>query len=135
MFDTVNLRITRGEVAGVDFLSEIPCYLDSDSISVHTFSDGEAITGTLGNLKVSLNAYQVKVRDGSLCKWFLGDNFQTMGRKDTMRAIEKLSDTLHLPMERPGYGFHCQPSWVMYSETSAFSIATLQSARGSDSFL
>ena len=100
MLDTVNMKITRSEVAGVDFLSERPCYLDSDSISVHTFSDGEAITGTLGNLKVSLNAYQVKVRDGSICKWYLGNNFQTMGRKDTQRAIEKLSDTLHLPMEK-----------------------------------
>lgn len=100
MFDTVNMRLTRTEVAGVDFISEVPCYLDSDSVAVHTFSDGEVITGTLGNLKVSLNAYQVRVKDGSLCKWFLGNNFQTIGRKDTQRAIEKLSDTLHLPMEK-----------------------------------
>lgn len=100
MFDTVNLRITRGEVAGVDFLSEIPCYLDGDSIAIHSFSDGEVVTGTLGNLKVSLNAYQVRVKDGSLCKWYLGNNFQSMGRKDTQRAIEKLSDTLHLPIDK-----------------------------------
>ena len=100
MFDTVNLKITRNEVAGVDFLSEIPCYLDSGSLAVHTFSDGEVITGTLGNLKVSLNEYQVKVKDGSLCKWYLGNNFQTMGRKDTKMAIEKLSDTLHLPINK-----------------------------------
>ncbi len=100
MFDTINMRITRTEAAGIDFLSEIPCYLDSDSVAVHTFTDGEVITGTLGNLKVSLNAYQVKIKDGSLCKWHLGNNFQAMGRKDTQRAFEKLSDTLHLPMEK-----------------------------------
>ena len=100
MFDTVNMKITRSEVAGVDFLSEIPCYLDSDSVAVHTFSDGEVVTGALGNLKVSLNTYQVKVKDGSLCKWYLGDNFQAMGRKDTKRALEKLSDALHLPLDK-----------------------------------
>ena len=100
MFDTVNLRLTRVEVTGVDFLSEIPCNLDGDSIAVHSFADGEVITGTLGNLKVSLNAYQVKVKDGSLCKWYLGNNFQAMGRKDTQRALEKLSDTLHLPLDK-----------------------------------
>ena len=98
MFDTVNMKITRTEAAGIDFLSEIPCYLDN--VALHSFEDGEAITGTLGSLKVSLNAYQLKVRDGSLCKWYLGSNFQTMGRKDTQRAFEKLSDTLHLPMEK-----------------------------------
>lgn len=100
MFDTVNMRLTRMEVAGVDFLSEIPCYLDNGSVAVHTFSDGAVITGTLGNLKVSLNAYQIKVKDGSLCKWLMGDNYQAIGRKDTQRAIEKLSDTLHLPMDK-----------------------------------
>lgn len=100
MFDTVNMKITRVEAAGSNLLSEIPCYLDTDSVAVHSFTDGEVITGTLGNLKVSLNAYQVKVKDGSLCKWYLGDNFKTMGRKDTQRAIEKLSDTLHLPMDK-----------------------------------
>jgi hypothetical protein len=42
----------------------------------------------------------VSIKDGSICKWFLGDNLQTMGRGDTQRAIEKLSDTLHLPVER-----------------------------------
>jgi len=99
MFDTVNLRITRNEVTGVDFLGETPCYLDNGSVAVHSFSDGEVITGTLGNLKVSINEYQVKVKDGSLCKWYLGNNFQTMGRKDTQKAFEKLSDTLHLPMD------------------------------------
>ena len=42
----------------------------------------------------------MKIKDGSLCKWYLGDNFQTMGRGDTQRAIEKLSDTLHVPMSK-----------------------------------
>lgn len=96
MYDTVFLRLTQSEVQGVDFLSEIPCRL-ADVVE-HTFRDGVVVTGRVGNLKVSLNDYQIKVKDGSLCRFYLGDNFKTMGRKDTQRAIEKLSDELHLPM-------------------------------------
>ena len=44
--------------------------------------------------------WQVKVKDASLCKWYLGDNFQELGRGTTQQAIEKLSDDLHLPMDR-----------------------------------
>ena len=96
MYDTIYFRLTQGEVQGFDFLAETPCYLED--VAEHTFSDGVVISGNVGNLKVSLNRFQVKVKDGSLCKWYLGSNFQTMGRQDTQRAIEKLSDTLHLPM-------------------------------------
>lgn len=99
MFDSVYFRLTQTEVGEVDFLAETACYLED--VAEHTFEDGlTAITGKLGGLKVSLNRFQVKVKDGSLCKWFLGSNYQTMGRGDTQRAIEKLSDTLHLPMSK-----------------------------------
>ena len=98
MYDTIFFRLTQGEVQGFDFLAETPCYLEN--VAEHTFSDGVVVSGNVGNLKVSLNRFQVKVKDGSLCKFFLGDNFKTMGRKDTQRAIEKLSDVLHLPMSK-----------------------------------
>ena len=99
MFDTVYLRLTLGEVGGVDFLAETPCHLED--VAEHKYSDGTTvITGKVGSLKVSLNRFQIKVCDGSLCKWQLGDNCRTMGRRDTQMAIERLSDTLHLPMEK-----------------------------------
>lgn len=99
MFDTVYFRLTQREVQGIDFLAETSCYLED--VAEHTFGDGlTVLTGNMGGLKVSLNQYQIKVKDGSLCKFFLGDNFKTMGRKDTQRAIEKLSDLLHLPMSK-----------------------------------
>ena len=98
MYDTIFFRLTQGEVQGIDFLAETPCYLEN--VAEHTFGDGIVITGNIGNLKVSLNHFQVKIKDGSLCKYYLGDNFGAMGRKDTQRAIEKLSDVLHLPMNK-----------------------------------
>lgn len=98
MYDSVNLRLTRSEYNGVDFLSEIPCYIAD--VSEHHFKNGVVFVGSLGNLKVSCSEYQIKVKDGSLCKWYLGDNMQTMGRKDTKGAVEKLADLLHLPMSK-----------------------------------
>lgn len=98
MFDSINFKLTRIDYNGANFLEEVPCYIND--VSEHHYSNGVVITGNLGNLKVSLNEYQVKIKDGSLCKWYLGDNLQTMGRKDTERAVEKLSDLLHLPMSK-----------------------------------
>jgi hypothetical protein len=100
MYDTVNFRLPITDVGTVDFLQETPCYLDSDTIGFHDWSGKQIVTGNVGNLNVSISKRQVKVKDGSLCKWYLGDNFKTMGRGDVQRAIELLSDTLHLPMDK-----------------------------------
>lgn len=82
----------------MDFLAETPCYLEN--VGEHNYNDEIVITGSLKGLKISLNRYQMKIKDGSLCKWHLGDNFQTLGRGDTQRAIESLSDALHIPMNK-----------------------------------
>jgi hypothetical protein len=100
MYDTVNSKLHNADAGTVDFLQETPCYLDSDTIGFHEWNGEHFITGNVGNLKVSISKHQVKVKDGSLCKWYLGDNFKAMGRSDVQRAIERLSDTLHLPMNK-----------------------------------
>lgn len=98
MYDSINFRLLQSEAVGVDFIEETAAYLEN--VGEHTYSGDVVLTGSVGGLKVSLNRYQIKIKDGSLCKWFLGDNFQTMGRGDVQRAIEKLSDTLHLPITK-----------------------------------
>lgn len=96
MYDSINFKLLQVEAGGVDLLEEIPCYLDN--VGQHNYDGDIVITGELSGFKVSINRYQIKVKDGSLCKWYLGDNFKAMGRGDTQRAIEKLSDSLHLSM-------------------------------------
>ncbi len=98
MYDTINFRLTAEDVCNIDFLEETPCYLNN--IAHHIFSGVPVVTGDLGGLKVVASKWQVKVKDASLCKWYLGDNFQELGRGTTQQAIEKLSDDLHLPMDR-----------------------------------
>lgn len=97
-YDTVNFRLLQSEVSGVNFLEELPCYLSD--LSKHTFESGVVFVGSLDGYKVSVNEYQVKIKDASLCKWYLGDNFKDLSRKDTQQAIEKMSDLLHLPVDK-----------------------------------
>ena len=100
MLDTVNFKLTRAEVEGVDFLNDITPHLNPEGVAFHDYSGQQVVTGKIGNLSVSISPYQVRVKDGSLCKWMLGDNYQAMGRADIKCAVERLSDTLHLPMIR-----------------------------------
>lgn len=101
MFDTIIPNLTKDKVGNVDFLELIPCFLNPDNIARHdTPKYGVGFTGYLGGLKISTNGFRVKISQGSLCKWYLGDNFNVMERGDVQRAFEKLSDTLHLPFDR-----------------------------------
>ncbi len=98
MYDTITLKITANEVKGVDFLEVIPCCLNN--VAFHNFNGVDVVTGTLNGLKVIVNSNQVKIKEGSFCKWHLGDNYKQLGRGEVERAIEKLSDQLHLPMSK-----------------------------------
>ncbi len=98
MYDTVNFRLFQSEVAGVDFLTELPCYLEN--VGEHCYGGDVVVTGNLDGLSVSVSRYQMKVKDGSLCKWYLGDNYRGLGRGSMQRAVEKLSDTLHVPIDK-----------------------------------
>ena len=98
MFDTVNFRLLKSRAGNVDFLAETACYLEG--VCEHSFDSGVVLTGQLNGLKISISDYQLKIKGGSLCKWYFGDNYQTLGRGDTERALEKLSDTLHIPMSK-----------------------------------
>lgn len=98
MFDTVFFSLTNADANGVDFLEDLPRFLDN--VGVHDYRGFTFVSGSLNGLKVTANACRVKVGGGSLCKFLLGDNYSTMGRRDTQQAVEKLSDSLHLPMDK-----------------------------------
>lgn len=97
MLDTVNFRLSRLDVGGVDFIEDLPRFLEN--VGVHIYDGHRTISGSLKGLKVSADDNTVKVGDGSLCKYYLGDNYQTLTRSAIKKAIESLSDALHLPMK------------------------------------
>jgi hypothetical protein len=96
MYDNIEMALSKEQSPGISFLNTIPQYLTSVSNQGNN-QFGEYVTGYLDSLKVSISNNRVKVYDSSLCKYLLGDNFKTLTRGDTKRAIEKISDTLHLP--------------------------------------
>ena len=98
MYDTVLLCLTKADVSGVNFLEVVPRLLDN--VVESRCNDVVSITGDLNGLKVTATGQRVRIRGGSLCKFQFGNNCQTMGRRDTQQAIEKLSDSLTLPMDK-----------------------------------
>lgn len=83
-------------MGGVNFLEETAQHLNV--IGEHYSENGAYLSGSIGNLGVYIRDRTLRINKGSLCKWHLGDNWQTLTRGDIERAIEHLSDTLHLPM-------------------------------------
>jgi len=99
MYDNVDLLLTKDYMPNTNLLKEIPAYLENTN--KHYFNNGmTSINGYLGNLKVFVNEMSVKIKESSLCKFYLGDNFQTLQRSDTKNAIQKISDSLHLPFDK-----------------------------------
>lgn len=101
MLDSVNIELTQADIkGGGNFLDEITPFLNPDTLSFHNYRGNEVITGYLDNLKVSVERFKIRIGDGSWCKFLLGDNFQTMGRADIKRVVEKISDSLHLDISQ-----------------------------------
>lgn len=99
MIDTVNLRLSR-EVVGLiggGFLKEVSPYLSGD-VKERVFNGCPFLVGRLNNLNVIVSDKNVIVSDGSMCKYYLGDNLKVMRRQDIQDCIEMLSDTLHVPL-------------------------------------
>lgn len=98
MFDTIHFRLQQTDLQSrVDFLGDLPGLL-TDVATTERENGSRWIKGNLGNLTINANDFSMFVGYGSLCKWYLGDNFKALGMGDTKRAIECLSDMLHLPM-------------------------------------
>lgn len=122
MFDTLNLKLHADDVGDVSLLEEIPSYLNQETISEHKYNNGYiVVTGKIGTLNVSVSRYRVKVADGSFAKYYFGNPYKVMGRKDMQRCLEKLSDELHLPMkDAEVYRLDFGQNFVMKSDTNVY---------------
>ena len=92
MYDTVKLWLVSDE-------TERTLGLLTD-VGTNSKPTGEySQYGNLGNLRVSVRNSSLTVQ-GSLSKYLNGNNLERFTRKQTQRAIEKLSDSLALPFHR-----------------------------------
>ncbi len=99
MYDTVNMTLYQSDCPNTDFLHSVPPQIEVSNVGKNMY--GEYITGSLGGkLDIRITERSVKICDNSICKYYLRDNFQTLSRGDTKRAIEQISDCLKLPFDR-----------------------------------
>jgi hypothetical protein len=96
MYDNLDLILPQTAVPGTNFLETTPQYL-TGFLNEGNSKFGKYVTGYLDSLKVSITDSRVKIYESSICKYYLGDNFKTLGKGDAKKAIEKMSDCLHLP--------------------------------------
>ena len=98
MYDTINLWLPIDK-AGSFNISKTMQHLSG--VTEHNKYDGQVyISGILGNnYRVSITGQGISLK-GSLAKYFLPDNFHTLTRSDSARAIEQMSDDLYLPLEK-----------------------------------
>ncbi len=97
MVDTLNLSCYSRDMGGINFIDQTTKYLNITG--EHYNENGIYLSGSIGNLGLYIRDETLRINKGSLCKWHLGNNWQTMTREDITTAIENLSDILHLPME------------------------------------
>ena len=95
MFDTLKLYLRQDSVRDTDLLAEIPVYLEDTT--AHEDDRGISYSGMLNNMRIHVSERGVSII-GSIAKYYLSDNMQTLRRQDTEQAIQRLSDDLHLPV-------------------------------------
>ena len=97
MYDSINLWLPIDKAGSFD-ISKTMQHLSG--ITEHQKEDGQVyVSGYLGNYKVGISDQGISLK-GSLAKYSLPDNFHTLTRADSIRAIEKMSDELYLPIKQ-----------------------------------
>ena len=92
MFDTVNFWINRVDISSGNPFEILPFLSD---VTERQSEKGYDCIGSLINYTVYVSESGISLK-GSLAKNHFGDNIHTLTRKDTQRAIEELSDRLHI---------------------------------------
>lgn len=98
MYDTVNLTLLQRDFPNMDFIAEIPPYLDGCEERIDHERNLISFVGNSGGMSVRVQRDRCVI-SGSLTKYARGNNFNGLTREQAKRAIERLSDTMHAPME------------------------------------
>ncbi|MFN6357639.1 MAG: phage/plasmid replication protein [Bacteroidota bacterium] len=95
MYDSVNLWLPADQ-AGCNDISKVIQNLSG--ITEHTKADGHVyVSGFLKNYRVIISEQGISFK-GSLAKYLLTNNFNTLTRAESARALEMMADELCLPI-------------------------------------
>lgn len=97
MYDTIRFNLQSKDVPSIKILDVVSPHLNFTQtvsefgVTSHNFR--------LDNLYCKVSNSGLSVNSGSICKYLHGNNLVNFTCEDMKLATEKLSDTLHLPME------------------------------------
>ncbi|MBK8443286.1 MAG: hypothetical protein IPL35_07680 [Sphingobacteriales bacterium] len=97
MYDTIKFWLPSERIKESGYLQRVPTLLTNgekrekkDTGEVYFTGSILGMSAYIGNAGISLK--------GSICKSYLKDNFKTLTRQDTQRAIEQIQDFTNLPI-------------------------------------
>jgi hypothetical protein len=91
MYDTINLWLSNEAIKESGYLDRVPTLL-SNAKETYKQDTGEVYyTGSILGMSASISNAGISLK-GSICKSYLPDNFHTLTRQDSQRAIERLED-------------------------------------------
>ncbi len=118
--DTIGLTLRSDVVPNIDLMAEIPLHLTSITYDGLSY-DKPTVNGKYYNFDVSINENRIKISNASLTKFILGNSLSMMDRSSTKQAIEKMSDDLHLPIEKADVNkFHYAKNIMLKNDVSLY---------------
>ncbi len=99
MYDTLNLWLPNEMIKESGYLLRVPTLL-TNAKETYKQDTGEVyFNGSILGMSASVSNAGISLK-GSICKSYLNDNFKTLTRQDTQRAIEQLGDLMGLPVSK-----------------------------------
>lgn len=95
-YDTINWRVDVASL-NAEALNQLGELLPKEGFNSSTGARWQS--GAIENLKASLSENGL-ILDGSIAKFLHGDNTVTVSRREIGRALEKLSDIVHVDMSK-----------------------------------
>ena len=98
MYDTVNMyyNILDNPAPSIEKLFE---HCNNKSEHYNVKNDSSYVQGDLRNMKVTLNEASISVK-GSLCKYFYGNNIDTLNLTNTREALNQISADLSIDIHK-----------------------------------
>ena len=98
MYDTINMyyNILDNPAPSVEKLFE---HCNNKSEHYNVKNDSSYVQGDLRNMKVTLNEASISVK-GSLCKYFYGNNIDTLNITNTREALAQISTDLSIDINK-----------------------------------
>ena len=99
MYDTLHFWLPSEAIKERGYLNRVSSLLGNPKAHKNLQTNEQYYTGNILAMSTSVSNSGISLK-GSICKSYLGNNFKTLTRQDTQRAIEQLADVLILPIQQ-----------------------------------